>query len=72
MSTAFHPQIDSKSLHTIDTLEFMLSACVIAIKGSWDHQLPFIEFTDKNNYLSSIHIAPYEVLCWKRYRSPIR
>nr|GEZ61823.1 hypothetical protein [Tanacetum cinerariifolium] len=36
MSTAYHPQTDGKSEHTIQTLEDMLRACVIDFGDSWD------------------------------------
>ncbi|XP_038989917.1 uncharacterized protein LOC120113176 [Phoenix dactylifera] len=42
-STAFHPQTDGKSARTIQTLEDMLRACVMDMKGSWDCHLPLVE-----------------------------
>ncbi|GJZ38100.1 putative reverse transcriptase domain-containing protein [Tanacetum coccineum] len=36
ISTAYHPQTDGQSKHTIQTLEDMLRACVIDFGGSWD------------------------------------
>ena len=45
MSTAFHPQIDSQSERTIQTLEDMLREYVLDLKGSWEEHLPFLEFT---------------------------
>ncbi|GJU39219.1 putative reverse transcriptase domain-containing protein [Tanacetum coccineum] len=44
MSTAYHPQTDSQSEHTIQTLEDMLRACVMDFGGSWDTHLSLIEF----------------------------
>ncbi|GJV32209.1 putative reverse transcriptase domain-containing protein [Tanacetum coccineum] len=41
MSTAYHPRTDGQSERTIQTLEDMLRACVIAFGGSWNIHLPF-------------------------------
>ena len=71
LSTAFHPQTDGKTKHTIQTLEYMLRDCVIDFKGNWDDHLTLIEFTYNNNYHSSIQMAPYEALYRRRCRSPI-
>ncbi|GJU85539.1 reverse transcriptase domain-containing protein [Tanacetum coccineum] len=43
MSTAYHPQTDGQSEHTIQTLEDMLRACAIDFSGSWDIHLPMVE-----------------------------
>ncbi|GKB21122.1 putative reverse transcriptase domain-containing protein [Tanacetum coccineum] len=43
MSTAYHPQTDSQSERTIQTLEDMLRACVLDFGGSWDVHLPLAE-----------------------------
>ncbi|GJZ56868.1 ribonuclease H-like domain-containing protein, partial [Tanacetum coccineum] len=48
MSTAYHPQTDEQSEHTIQTLENMLRACVIDFGGSWDVHLPLPEFSYNN------------------------
>ncbi|GKA73550.1 putative reverse transcriptase domain-containing protein [Tanacetum coccineum] len=62
MSTAYHPQIDGQSEHTIQTLEYMLKACVLDFRGSWDVHLPLVEFSYKNSYHSSMRCAPFEAL----------
>ncbi|GJY48201.1 putative reverse transcriptase domain-containing protein [Tanacetum coccineum] len=43
MSTTYHPQIDSQSERTIQTLEDMLRACVLDFEGSWDVHLPLVK-----------------------------
>ncbi|GKE32132.1 putative reverse transcriptase domain-containing protein [Tanacetum coccineum] len=71
MSTAYHPQMDGKIVHMIQTLEDMLRACVIDFSGSWDVHLPLAEFSYNNNYHSSIRCAPFEALYGKKCRSPV-
>ena len=62
LSTAYHPQTDGQSERTIQTLEDMLRACALEFKGSWDDNLPLIEFSYNNSYHSSIQCAPFEAL----------
>ncbi|GJR10351.1 reverse transcriptase domain-containing protein [Tanacetum coccineum] len=71
MSTAYHPQTDGQSEHTIQTLEDMLSACVIDFGCSWDVHLPLAEFSYNNSYHSSIKCAPFEALYGRKCRSPV-
>ena len=49
----------------------MLRACVIDFKGCWDDHLPLIKFAYNNSYHSSIQIALYEALYWRRCRSRV-
>ena len=71
LSTAFHPQIDGQSEHTIQTLEDLLRSCVLSWKGSWEDHLPLVEFAYNNNYQASIKMAPYEALFGRRCISPL-
>ncbi|GJV58068.1 reverse transcriptase domain-containing protein [Tanacetum coccineum] len=71
MSTAYHPQMDGQSEHTIQTLEDMLRACVIDFGGSWDVHLPLAEFSYNNSYHLSTRCAPFEALYGKMCRSPV-
>ena len=72
MSTVFfYPQNDCQSDRTIHVLKDMLRAHVLDLKGSWEEHLPLVEFAYNNSYQVSIHIAPYEVLYGRPYRSPI-
>ncbi|GJW74293.1 putative reverse transcriptase domain-containing protein [Tanacetum coccineum] len=71
MSTAYHPQTDGQSEHTIQTLEDMLRACVIDFGGSWDVHLLLAEFSYNNSYHSSIRCAPFKALYERKCRSPV-
>ncbi|CAH1412293.1 unnamed protein product [Lactuca virosa] len=68
MSTAYHPQTDGQSERTIQTLEYMLRACVIDFRKSWDTHLPLVELSYNNSYHSSIKVAPFEALYGLAYR----
>ena len=70
-STAFHPQSNGQSERTIQTLEDMLRACVMDLKGSWDDHLPLVEFAYNNSYHASIKIPPFEALYGRKCQSPI-
>ena len=64
-------QTDGQSERTIQTLEDMLRACVLVLKGSWEEQLPLVEFANNNSYQASIQMAPYEALYGRPCRSPV-
>ncbi|GKE52227.1 putative reverse transcriptase domain-containing protein [Tanacetum coccineum] len=71
ISTAYHPQTDGQSEHTIQTLEYMLRACVMDFGGSWDVYLPWVEFSYNNSYHCSVRYASFEALYGRKCRSPI-
>ncbi|GJR43407.1 putative reverse transcriptase domain-containing protein [Tanacetum coccineum] len=71
MSTAYHPETDSQSERTIQTLEDMLRACVIDFGKGWVKHLPLAKFLYNNSYHASIKAAPYEALYGRKCRSPI-
>ncbi|GJZ20178.1 reverse transcriptase domain-containing protein [Tanacetum coccineum] len=71
MSTTYHPQTDSQSERTIQTLEDMVRACIMDFGGSWDTHLPLIEFFYNNSYHKSIKCAPFEALYGQKCRSPV-
>ena len=71
MSTAFHTQMNGQLERTIQSLEDMLRACVLDLKGSWEEHLPLVEFAYNNSYQASIQMAPYEALYGRPFRSPI-
>ncbi|GAB2278646.1 hypothetical protein Dimus_039301 [Dionaea muscipula] len=69
-STTYHPQTDGQSKRTIQTLKDLLRACSLDWKGSWDDQLPLIEFSYNNSFQTSLGMASYETLYGRRCRSP--
>ena len=71
LSTTFHPQTDGQAKRTIQTLENMLRACVIDFRGSWDNNLPLIEFSYNNSYHSCIGIPLFEALYGRRSMSQV-
>nr|GEW52078.1 putative reverse transcriptase domain-containing protein [Tanacetum cinerariifolium] len=71
MSTSYHPETDSQSELTIQTLEDMLRACVMDFGGSWDTHLSLVEFSHNNSYHTSIKCAPFEALYGRKCRSPV-
>ena len=52
-------------------LEDTLRAYVLDHKGSWEEQLPLVEFTCNNSYHVSIEMAPFKVLYGRPCRSPL-
>nr|GEV46882.1 putative reverse transcriptase domain-containing protein [Tanacetum cinerariifolium] len=71
ISTAYHPQTDGQSEHTIQTLEDMLRVCVLDFEGSWDVHLPLVEFSYNNSYHSSVRCAPFEALYGRKCHWPL-
>nr|GEV87668.1 putative reverse transcriptase domain-containing protein [Tanacetum cinerariifolium] len=53
---------DGQSERTIQTLEDMLSACVVDFENGWDKHLPLVELSNNNGYHTSIKAAPFEAL----------
>ncbi|GJX90402.1 putative reverse transcriptase domain-containing protein [Tanacetum coccineum] len=69
ISTAYHPETDSQSERTIQTLEDMLRACVLYFGKNWYRHLPLVEFSYNNSYHTSIKAAPFEALYGRKCRS---
>ncbi|GJW45040.1 putative reverse transcriptase domain, ribonuclease H-like domain, aspartic peptidase domain protein [Tanacetum coccineum] len=63
--------VDGQSKRTIQTLKYMLPACVINFVNGWDKHLPLVEFSYNKNYHTSITAAPFEALCGCKCRSPV-
>ena len=70
LSTAFHPQTYGKAERTIQTL-YMLRACAVDSKGTWDDHLSLIELSYNSIYHSSISMSPFQELHGRRCRSPV-
>nr|GEU95569.1 putative reverse transcriptase domain-containing protein [Tanacetum cinerariifolium] len=71
MSTEYHPKTDRQSERTIQTLKYMLRACVIDFGKRWEKHLPFFEFSYNNSYHASIKAVPFEALYGRKCRSPV-
>ncbi|GKD48878.1 putative reverse transcriptase domain-containing protein, partial [Tanacetum coccineum] len=71
MSTAYHPETDGQSERTIQTLEYMLRACVIDFGKGWEKHLHLVEFSYNNSYHASIKATPFKALNGRKYRSPV-
>nr|GEY51804.1 hypothetical protein [Tanacetum cinerariifolium] len=71
MSIAYHPKTDGQSERTVQTLEYMLRACVMDFGKGWDIRLLLIEFSYNNSYHTSIKAAPFETLYGRKFRSPV-
>ena len=48
-----------------------MQALVLDLKGSWEENLPLVEFAYNNSYQASILMASYEALYGRPFRSPI-
>nr|GEU60576.1 reverse transcriptase domain-containing protein [Tanacetum cinerariifolium] len=71
ISTVYHPETNSRSERTIQTLEDMMRACVIDFGKGWVKHLPLCEFSYNNSYHASIKAAPYKALYGRKCRSPV-
>jgi hypothetical protein len=49
----------------------MLRAYVLEYQGSWDQNLPLVEFSYNNSYQESLKMTPFEVLYGRRCRTPL-
>jgi hypothetical protein len=52
-------------------LEDMLRACVMEHQGSWDKNLPWVEFSYNNSYPESLRMATFEALYRRRCRTSL-
>nr|GFB32145.1 putative nucleotidyltransferase, ribonuclease H [Tanacetum cinerariifolium] len=70
-STAFHPQTNGQTEHTIQTLEEMLCSCALEWTGNWDDYICLVEFAYNNSWHASIKCARFEMLYCRKCRAPI-
>jgi hypothetical protein len=61
-SSAYNPQTDGQTEQVNQILKDILRACVMEYQGSWDKNLPWVEFSYNNSYQESLKMAPFEVL----------
>nr|GEZ83786.1 putative reverse transcriptase domain-containing protein [Tanacetum cinerariifolium] len=70
MSTMYHPETDSQSKRTIQTLKDMLRVCAIDFGKGWVNHLLLVEFSYDNSYHTSIKATPFEALYGQKCHSP--
>jgi hypothetical protein len=70
-SSAYHLQKDGQTEQVNQILEDMLRACVMGHQGSWDKDLPWVEFSYNNTYQESLKMTPFEVLYGHRCGTPL-
>nr|AAX96624.1 retrotransposon protein, putative, Ty3-gypsy sub-class [Oryza sativa Japonica Group]ABA92970.1 retrotransposon protein, putative, Ty3-gypsy subclass [Oryza sativa Japonica Group] len=70
-STAYHPQTDGQTERVNQILEDMLRACAMDFEGTWDHCLPYAEFSYNNSYQASIQMSPNEAMFGRKCRTPL-
>jgi hypothetical protein len=63
--------MDGQTEQVNQILEDMLRACVLEHQGSWDKNLPWVEFSYNNSYQESLKMAPFEVLYGCRFCTPV-
>ena len=69
LSTIYSPPTNGGEECTTQTLQDMLTACLINFKGFWNDHLPLLEFSYNNTCNYNIQMAPYEALYGRRCRS---
>jgi hypothetical protein len=63
--------MDGETERVNQILEYMLRACVLEHQGSWDHNLPWAEFSYNNSYQESMKMTPFKVLYRRRCHTPL-
>jgi hypothetical protein len=69
-SSTYHPRKDCQTEQVNQILEDILRACVMEHQGSWDQNLPWVEFSYNNSYQESLKMALFEVLYGHRCHTP--
>jgi transposase InsO family protein len=70
-SSAYHPQTDGQIERVNQILEDMLRACALQYGRSWHKSLSYAKFSYNNSYQESLKMAPFEMLCCCRCRTPL-
>jgi transposase InsO family protein len=70
-NSAYHPQTDGQTERVNQILEDMLRACALQYGRSWDKSLSYAKFSYNNSYQESLKMAPFEMLCCCRCRTPL-
>jgi transposase InsO family protein len=70
-SLAYHLHTNGQTECINQILEDMLRAYVLEHQGSWDENLPWVEFSYNNSYQESLKMAPFEVLYRHRCHTPL-
>ncbi|GJQ92649.1 putative reverse transcriptase domain-containing protein [Tanacetum coccineum] len=71
MSTTYHPETDGQSERTIQTLEYMLRACVMDFGKRMEKNIYLVNYSYNNSYHASIKATPFEALYGRKCRSPV-
>jgi hypothetical protein len=70
-SSAYHPLTDGQTERVNQILEDILRACALKYGKSWDHSLPYVEFSYNNSYQANLKISPFKFLYGKPCRTPL-
>jgi hypothetical protein len=70
-SCAYHHQTDGQTERVNQILDDMLRACALQYGRSWDKSLPYAELSYNNSYQESLKMAPFDILCGRRFRTPL-
>jgi len=52
---------------TIQNLKDLLRACVLEFGGKWEDYVTLVEFTYNNSHQTTIGMASFEALYWRKY-----
>jgi hypothetical protein len=63
--------MDCQTERVNQILEDILGACVLEHQGSWDQNLPWVEFSYNNSFQESLKMAPFKVLYRCRCHTPL-
>jgi transposase InsO family protein len=72
LSTTYHLETDGKTERVNQVMENMLRMYVMDNQTHWEKYLPLVKFAYNNNFHTSIGMFPYEALCRRPCRTPLR